>query len=70
MKPVSSGRPDVVFFNAGEDDAMRLAHGRTPRTAVDTLRRMESTNAVHGLNIVKSTKKIGKYIDHVSMVSL
>ncbi len=26
MKPVSSGQPDVVFFNAGEDDLVRLAH--------------------------------------------
>lgn len=59
MVPVTIGKPDVSFFNAGEDDAMNLAHRRTCHTAVDTLRRMESTNAVQGLNIVKSTKGVG-----------
>ncbi len=56
---MSKGRPDVIFFNAGEDDAMKLAYRRTCHTAVDTLRRMEATKAGHGLNIVKSTKNVG-----------
>ena len=37
-----------------------LAHGRTSHTAVSTLQKMESMNAVHGLDALKSTKKIGK----------
>ncbi len=60
MKSVSSGRPNVVFYNASRDDTMRLAHRLTCHMSVDTLRRMELTNVVYGLNIVKSTKDIGR----------
>lgn len=58
MKRASIGRADVAFFNAGENDAMKMAHRRTCHTAVGTLRRMQETNAVHGLDALKSTKKV------------
>lgn len=59
MKTVRTGKTPVVFFNAGDDDAMKLAHRRTCHTAVDTLKKMESTNAVVGLNVIRSTKNVG-----------
>ena len=60
MKTMTNGNVAVSFFTAGEDDAMQLAHRRTCHTAVSTLQKMESMNAVHGLGALKSTKKIGK----------
>lgn len=38
---------------------MKLAHRRTCHTAVGTLKLMESKNVVHGLDALRSTKKVG-----------
>lgn len=60
MAPVHIGQPAVTFFSAGENDAMQLAHRRTCHTSVSTLRKMERSGAVHGLEATKSTKQIGQ----------
>ncbi len=57
LKPASSGRSDVVFLNAGSEEAMRQAHRRICQTAVDTL---------HGGGHVKQdgANERGSWIEH------
>lgn len=57
-EPVANGKFSVSFFNACEDDAMQLAHRCTCHTAINTLK-IESTNAVRGLGVLKFTNKFG-----------
>ena len=59
METAPGGRPNVAFFNAGEDDAMKLAHRRMCHTSVSMLRKMQEINAVHGLDAVKTTRNVG-----------
>lgn len=56
LQPVVKGVHQIIFFNAGENDAMELAHRRTCHTAVGTLQEMERKKAVLGLENLKSTK--------------
>lgn len=56
LLPVAQRKSEAAFFNAGYNDAMKLAHRRTCHNAADTVKQMQSTNAVDGLDIVTSTK--------------
>ena len=58
MVPDINGLQYVVFYNAGENDCMKLAHRRTCHTSVATLKRMHDTNVVDGLDAVMSTKNV------------
>ena len=58
MEPTMEETNGISMYNAGNDDGMRLAHRRTCHTSVSTLNRMQETNAVHGLESIKSTKDV------------
>ena len=52
------GLHDVVFYNAGKDHWMKLAHHRTWHRSVATLKRMYDTNSVDGLDAIVPTKDV------------
>ena len=59
MVSLPDGRTNHAFFNPGRDDAMKLMHRRTCRTAMSTLRRMCETKAADGLEKLSSISDTG-----------
>lgn len=59
MQPVSNGQCNVMLFNAGKVDSMKVEHRSMCQTGIGTCKRMEKVGALTGMDIFKLWDMLG-----------